>query len=125
MCYGSGKTNLYFVEGYAAGQENVPHYLKRKKTVNQDVYRNEMCPNMFHDIRAQMGQHTWTWQQDGAKAHTARETVSWLRQNAPDFIEPDQWPSKSPDLNVLDYCIWSLLLHRVNCKGMRYLPSKI
>ena len=52
-----------------------------------------------------MGQVSRTWQHDGAKAHTARETVHWLRQNVPDLIEPDQWPAKSLDLNVLNYCV--------------------
>ena len=61
----------------------------------------------------EMRQVSSTWQQDGMKAHTARETVHWLRQNVPDLIEPDQWRAKSLDLNVFHYCAWSFLLHRV------------
>ena len=30
--------------------------------------------------------------------------------STPDFIKLEYWPSKSPDLNVMDYCIWSFLL---------------
>ena len=44
----------------------------------------------------------WIWQQDGAMAHTANDTVAWLRENTPDFIDPHQWPFKSPDFNVMD-----------------------
>jgi len=60
-----------------------------------------------------MGGDEWTLQQDGAKAHTATDTVAWLRVNTPDFIEPNEWPSKSPDLNVMDFSIWGVLLHQL------------
>ena len=105
-----GKTELRFIEGHAGGQEDIPVYRRKKKTVNQKVYTEEMCPMMFSDITAAMNGDSWTWQQDGARAHTARSTVEWLRLNTPDFITPQQWPAKSPDLNVLDYSLWGILL---------------
>ena len=114
MCYAAvswhGKTELRFIEGHASGQEDIPVYRKKKKTVNQLVYTEEMCPMMFDDINAVMNGNSWTWQQDGAKAHTARSAVEWLGRNTPDFITPQQWPAKSPDLNVLDYSLWGILL---------------
>ena len=74
MCYGAvswyGKTELRLVEGYVLAQDHLPPSKKKKKTVNQTVYREEMCPLMFADINRVMT-HTWTWQQDGAKPHTA------------------------------------------------------
>ena len=117
MCYAAvswyGKTDLRFIEGYADGQDNVIASKRKKKTINQKVYREEMCPRMFNDINDVLIGLPWTWQQDGAKPHTALETVAWLRRHTPDFIEPTDWPSKSPDLNVMDYCIWSILLKEV------------
>ena len=120
VCYAAvswfGKSNLYFIEGYAAGQDNVPNSKKKKKTVNQEIYREEMCPHVFEDINRIMQNEPWTWQQDGAKPHTAVATINWLRENTPDFIEPSEWPSKSPDLNVMDYCMWSILLSHLQQK---------
>jgi len=117
MCYGAvswlGKTQLRFIEGFADGQEDLPAYRRKKKTVNQIVYTNEMCPLMFADIRGVMNDVVWTWQQDGARPHTARASVQWLRENAPQLILPDAWPSKSPDLNVMDFCIWGIILHNI------------
>mgnify|MGYP001812451753 CR=1 FL=1 len=82
MCYAAvswhGKTALGFVEGYAPNQEDVPNS-KKKKTVTQIVYRNEMCPHMF-DVINELMDGEWTWQQDGAKAHTAIESVKWLQE---------------------------------------------
>ena len=49
------------------------------------------------------------FQQDGAPAHTARKTVAFLEESAVPFIWPNEWPPNSPDLNPLDYCIWSLI----------------
>ena len=49
------------------------------------------------------------FQQDGAPAHTSRKTTAFLDEQKIPFIRPDQWPPSSPDLNPLDYSIWSLV----------------
>ena len=76
MCYGAvswhGKTELRFIQGWAPDQGHLPPSRRNKKTVNQEVYRNKMCPLMFSDINRVMGDQSLTWQQDGAKAHTAQ-----------------------------------------------------
>ena len=51
-----------------------------------------MLPNLF--------------QQDGAPAHRSRHTVAYLRSNVPEFIELENWPPNSPDLNPVDYAVW-------------------
>jgi len=33
---------------------------------------------------------------------------------APAFIPPTLWPPKSPDLNLMDYKVWSALQEQVN-----------
>ena len=43
-------------------------------------------------------------------AYTARQTHEWLAAHCPDFVNKDQWPPNSPDINPLDYCIWGLML---------------
>jgi len=53
----------------------------------------------------------FTFQQDRAPAHRARETV--LRVETPDFIPPNLWPPNSPDLNPVDYKIWGILQEQV------------
>ena len=45
-------------------------------------------------------------QQDGATAHTAEDTVAYLKDNAPEFNKPENWPQNSPDLNPVAYSIW-------------------
>jgi len=55
----------------------------------------------------------FTFQQDSAPAHRARETVELLSRETPDFITPLLWPPNSPDLNPVDYKVWSVLQERV------------
>ena len=49
------------------------------------------------------------FQQDGAPAHRAHDTVAFLERETPHFIPPTLWPPNSPDLNPVDYSIWSVL----------------
>ena len=65
-------------------------YLFFKQRVNNDVI------------------NTSVFQQDSAPARRARDTIELLRDNTPDFIAPDMWPPNSPDLNPVDYVIWSV-----------------
>jgi len=53
------------------------------------------------------------FQQDGAPAHRSCHTVVYLRSNVPDFIEPENWPPNSPDLNPVDYAVWGTLQQMV------------
>ena len=55
----------------------------------------------------------WLFQQDGAPAHTALATRAWFQQNNIDYLAPNEWPPSSPDLNVMDFCIWSILEAKV------------
>ena len=37
------------------------------------------------------------------------KTQSWCRENFPSFWDKEIWPPSSPDLNPLDFSIWSML----------------
>jgi len=49
------------------------------------------------------------FQQDGAPAHRAHETVELLKEVTPDFIQPSLWPLNSPNLNPVDYAIRGIM----------------
>jgi len=93
---------------------------------------------MIPAIRRVSGDH-FIFQQDSAPAHRARDTIELLRRTTPDlffsidsaphttellrltttdFIEPDMWPSNSPDFNPVDYAIWSVIQQRVYQSGV-------
>ena len=63
--------------------------------------------------------------------HKAEEVQRFLEENCPDFIKVDispkrqigEWPPNSPDLNPLDYAIWSILEEKACAKPIR--PSNL
>ena len=63
------------------------------------------------------------FQQDGAPAHTANPTQNWLRSNIPGINSKDQWPPYSPDLNPMDYSIWSILETNACSKSHKSIES--
>lgn len=65
----------------------------------------------------------WIFQQDSAPSHKAKSTQQWLETNVPGFISVDEWPPSSPDLNPLDYSLWTELELRVCRKPHPNLDS--
>jgi len=81
------------------------HFLKPGVKVNGDYYRNTVLLNMLLlNIRSVFGDY-YIFQQDGAPAHRARDTVAMLQRHTPEFIPPEMWPPNSPDLNPVHYSI--------------------
>ena len=50
-----------------------------------------------------------TLQQDGATSHTAKLVEDWCKDNFKSFWPKKLWPPSSPDLNPMDFGIWSIL----------------
>ena len=50
---------------------------------------------------------------DGAPAHIGRTTMDYLKKEHINFIEARMWPTRSPDINPVDYAIWGALQQRV------------
>lgn len=91
-----GKTKVRFV----------PQGVKvRAKNYLSDVLKPIMEP-LNHTL---FKNKEWTFLQDTAPAHRAKIVKRWLKSKIPDFISDQEWPASSPDLNPLDYEIWSKL----------------
>lgn len=89
------------------------HFLEPGVKINGEYYRNVVLKEMLlPDIRYVSGD-CYVFQQDGAPAHRARDTVELLRTETPDFIAPNMWPPNSPDLNPVDYSVWSVMQEKV------------
>ena len=109
-----GKTSIIFCE---SGMK-----------VNQHVYKNFMERNLIPEMKKLGGRKGFIFQQDGATSHTAKMVVTFLENAVPDFIQPSFWPPSSPDLNPLDYGIWSVLkenVYRVKITSMEQLKRRI
>ena len=77
-----------------------------------DVVLNQaLLPDM-----QKLSGNNFTFQQDGASAHRSQQTVAFFRLHVSEFVEPENWPSNSLDLNPVDYSIWGALQQLVYCR---------
>ena len=86
------------------------HFCEHGVKTSAHVYQTTVLEPIIKPLNTTMlPNQQWTCQQDSAPANTARTTQEWLRANVPDFISTSDWLSSSPDLNPLDYKLWSVL----------------
>jgi len=86
------------------------HVVPEKAKINAVFYTGQLLPQLLQDCRTLLNDD-FVFQQDGAPAHTSQQSQDWLQQQCPEFIRKDEWPPNSPDLNPLDYFVWSAMLH--------------
>lgn len=86
------------------------HFCEKGVKTSARVYKETVLQDLVLPLNETLfnGAH-WVFQQDSAPAHKARITQAWLRDHLPEFISTEEWPSASPDLNPLDYKLWSYL----------------
>ena len=87
------------------------HFIEPGVKVNGQCYREDLLmQKLLPDIR-QLPDF-YMFQQDSAPAHRARETIELLTMETK-FIPPTLWPPNSPDLNPIDYKVWSVMQEKV------------
>ena len=99
-----GKTTIHFVEPKI--RMDGPYYCKEVLgTFIPQMKR--MCPNFI-------------LQQDGARCHTSAYSIKYIRENTPEFLEPEIW---------LPNCLWGYVevaIHRnCNVKDLEQLQREI
>lgn len=52
--------------------------------------------------------------QDGAPAHTSNISQKWCREHFNKFWNKEIWPPSSPDINPMDFAIWSIIESEVS-----------
>lgn len=92
------------------------HFCEKGVKTGAKVYQKDVLEGVVKGLTNTLfNGRRWIFQQDSAPAHKAKTTQEWLRVNIPGFIAAEDWPSGSPDLNPLDYALWSEL-ENMACK---------
>ena len=87
-----GKSSIFFVE---PGAKVIGAY-----------YCEKLLASMIPAMDRLTGYQPYVFMQDGARSHTANETVRFLNQQRYlTLLQPNMWPPNSPDLNPVDYCV--------------------
>ena len=95
-----GKSSIFFVEPGAK--------------VNGAYYREKLLALMIPEMDRLTGYQPYVFMQNGARSHTANETVRFFNQQRYlTLLQPNMCPPNSPDLNTVDYCVWSALERNV------------
>ena len=69
---------------------------------------------MIPEMDRLTGYQRRVFMQEGARSHSANETVRFLNQQRYlTLLQPNMWPPNSPDLSPVDYCVWSALERNV------------
>ena len=72
------------------------------------------CTWMCWRVWWSSGGRPWVWRQDSAPAHKSKETQAWIKKECYDFVPFSRWSPSSPDLNPLDYFVWSYVENITN-----------
>lgn len=100
------------------------HFCEKGVKTSALVYQNTVLDSIVKPLNTTLFKNKeWSFQQDSAPGHKAKTTQKWLQDNVRDFIKAEDWPSGSPDLNPLDYKLWSVLEGMVCSKRHPNLES--
>ncbi|KAK3533217.1 hypothetical protein QTP70_013621 [Hemibagrus guttatus] len=67
--------------------------------MNSPVYQKILKENVRPSVCDLKLKRTWVLQQDNDPKHTSKSTSEWLKKNKMKTLE---WPSQSPDLNLIE-----------------------
>ena len=91
--------------------------LKSGFRLNQRTYKTECVDFVHKNLPYPLKPETTIFYQDKAPCHAAISVQKHLDAIFPCHVPKDAMPPNSPDLNVLDYCVWSMLKERLNKYG--------
>ena len=100
---------MVWAGGTSNGLKTPLSFVEDGVKVNQHVYLDMLKNRVLPWINSLPGNQAVTLQQDGATAHTAKMVQAWCKDNFNSFWSKEFWSPFSPDLNPMDFGIWSIL----------------
>ena len=115
---------------YGVTSERVrgPYFFEDEEGVTVTVTAHRYQQMIENCLRPAIQDNPEMWfQQDGATAHTARQSVALLRglfgERLISRFSGFNWPSRSPDLTTPDFFLWGYLKERVYVNNPRTIQE--
>ena len=102
-----------------------PHIFEVSLNVNTKVCRDVLKSVVIPWCNQVAGGRSWMWQQNLVPVHKSKETKAWLQKECYDFVPFFHWLPSSPDLNLLDYFVWSYIDNLTNMTSHNTKTSQI
>ncbi|GFU28768.1 uncharacterized protein TNCV_469241 [Trichonephila clavipes] len=104
--------------------QNSFEFVEEGVKINQKVFRRDILEAVVVPLaQKHLGNVNWTFQQVSALAHKAKKAQERCKVSFPAMISSEEWPSYTPDLNTMDYSVWSILESRACTKPHKTLDS--
>ena len=101
-----------------------PHIFEVGFNVNTKVYLDVLKSVVIPWCNQVAGGRPWVWQLDSGPARQSKETQAWL-QECYDFVPFSHWRPSFPDLNPLDYFVWSYVKNITNMTSRNTKASRV
>ena len=115
--------------GVTSTDEKTPLiFIEEGIKVSQHVYLKMLKEKLVPWIDVTFREDGITLQQDGATSHTANLVQEWCKENMAEFWPKELWPPSSPDLNPMDFVVWSILESKAcssNYSSIEALKAKL
>ena len=77
--------------------------------MNINAYIDMILIPALQEAKRHFKNKSFTFQQDGAQSHTSNKSQKWFQDHFLCFWSKEVWLPSLPDLNLMDFCVWSLL----------------
>lgn len=102
-------------------QENTVYFLgKWNQNQQSELPRRHPKKEIIPWVSLHLENGDWTYQHDSPPVRKAKMAQMWCANNSLDFFSAEEWPLHSPDLNAMDYSIWSMLTSKVYAHTTSY-----
>ena len=93
----------------STGEKTPLIFIEEGIKVNHHGYLDLLKNKLVTGINVTLGESGIILQQDGATFQTVNRVQEWCKRNMAGFWPKELWPPSSPDLNPMDFAIWSIL----------------